>query len=162
MERPLPIISLQEEIMKKNFLSKILGINLGNRWETQLKNWGWLILRVLVALLMLRHGFGKLMDFNNMAPHFPDPLGIGSSLSLSLVVVSEFFASVFLVFGFLTRWSSLTTFITMMVAAFIIHGTDPFDKKEMAITYAIIYLFFICVGGGKYSLDNYLKRKFKL
>ena len=144
--------------MKKIFL---LSIDLGSHWESKLKHSGWLILRVVIALLMLRHGFGKLMGFSEMAPHFPDPLGLGSSLSLILVIGSEFFASLFLAVGFLTRWASLTTFITMIVAAFITHGPDPFDKKELAIVYAIVYLFFMCAGAGKYSVDSYFKCRFK-
>ncbi len=137
----------------------LLGINLGNHWEKKLKDGGWLIFRVLAALLMLRHGFGKLIGFNDIAPNFVDPLGLGSTLSLLLVVGSEFFAALFVAIGLLTRWASVTILITMLVAAFITHGPDPFAKKELAILYAVVYLFFVCAGGGKYSLDNYLNKK---
>jgi len=138
-------------------LSTWLAINL-NPWEQKLKDWAYVTLRVLVALLMLRHGFDKLINFSDIAPHFVDPLGLGPTLSLILVVGSEFFASLFLLVGFLTRWSALTTFITMIVAAFITHGPDPFDKKELALLYAVCYLFFMLAGGGKYSIDRYLKK----
>ncbi|MGI9548797.1 MAG: DoxX family protein [Bdellovibrionales bacterium] len=143
-------------------LKSLFAIHFGKKLENSLVHWALLITRVLVALLMLRHGFGKLMGFENIAPHFPDPLGVGSTVSLVLVIGSEFFASLFLLFGFLTRWSVLTTFITMLIAAFMTHGPDPFEKKELALLYAVVYLLFLISGAGKYSLDFYFKKKFRI
>jgi putative oxidoreductase len=41
----------------------------------------------------------------------------------------------------------------MVVAAFIIHGDDPFAKKEFALLYAIPFLTLVFTGAGKFSLD---------
>ena len=137
----------------------LLGIRFQDRLERRLVDYGWLFFRVGVAVLMLIHGYGKLVNFSQIAPNFMNFLGLGSTLSLALVVMSEFFGSLFVVFGFLTRWASLTIVFTMSVAAFVAHGADPFSKKELAVLYAVAFFFLLLAGGGKYSLDNYLKKK---
>ena len=42
----------------------------------------------------------------------------------------------------------------MLVAAFIVHGADPFAKKEKALLYAICFLVIAITGAGKYSIDK--------
>ena len=127
----------------------------------KLTEYTFLSVRVLTGLIMLfAHGIGKMMNFSNIAPNFPDPFGfLGSTLSLALVVGSEVFGSILLALGLLTRWSSFSLLFTMLVAAFIVHLHDPFKDKELAVLYALIFLFFTIKGGGKYSLDYMLKKK---
>ena len=158
-------------------MTKILGLTFGNKKDNQLMEWGWLILRVSLALLMLRHGFEKFVGFSDMAPHFFNPFGLGEptnldlcfgpycltvmkvkSISLALVVGAEFFGALFILFGFLTRWSSFTIVFTMLVAAFLAHGGDPFHKKELALVYALGFFYFMLAGSGKYGVDHYLKK----
>ena len=52
---------------------------------------GLLFLRVLSGgMMLLGHGWAKLAGFAEMAPNFPDPLGLGSStFSLGLAVFAE-------------------------------------------------------------------------
>ena len=140
-------------------IKAITGIHFGDCAEKRLLDWSWLVLRVAAALLMLGHGYGKLAGFSDIAPNFPDPLGVGSTVSLALVVFSEFFASIFVAFGLFTRGAAFTIFFTMMVAALIVHAADPFKAKELALVYALIFLVFTVAGGREYSLDNWLKKK---
>ena len=142
-------------------LRKWLCIYFGDVWEAKLKRWSWVILRVLIALLILRHGYHKLTHFSDISGNFPDPIGLGSQLSLGLVVASEFFGALFLLFGVFTRWASFSLFFTLFIAAFVVHGSDPFAKKELAVLYVVIFLFFTLAGGGYYSVDSYLKKKLK-
>ena len=130
-----------------------------SEWEKRLANFGWLFFRLSISLLMLSHGFGKLMNFSHIAPNFFDFLSLGGAISLALVVLAEFFGSLCVLFGFLTRWASLSIVFTMLVAAFVAHGSDPFKKKELAVLYALVFCLPLLVGGGKYSLDSYLKKK---
>ena len=48
---------------------------------------GLLILRVLVGITMLTHGLAKLTSFSELSATFPDPIGLGSTLSLILIVI---------------------------------------------------------------------------
>ena len=130
--------------------------------EQILLNGAFLFLRVSSALVMLfAHGIGKWINFSSIAPKFTDPFGfLGSSLSLALVVGAEVFGAILMALGLFTRFASFSLFFTMAVAFFIVDATEPFDEKELAFMYGIIYLFFTLTGGGKYSLDHLLKKRF--
>ncbi|ATH07915.1 transmembrane DoxX protein [Halobacteriovorax marinus] len=122
-------------------------------------NLGLLILRIFAGLTMLMgHGWGKLTNFSTLSAKFPDVIGLGSQVSLSLAVFSEVFCAAFLVLGLLTRWVSIPLFITMAVAFFIVHGADPFKSKELAFMYMGIYGALICTGGGDFSIDRFIKK----
>ena len=139
-------------------MKKIAGLTFGPNRDSQFMEWGLLFLRAGLALLMLRHGFQKLMGFSDMADNFFNPFGLGGPISLALVVGSEFFGALFVLAGFLTRWSSFTIVFTMLVAAFMAHGGDPFHKKELALVYALGFFYLILTGSGKYGVDYYLKK----
>jgi putative oxidoreductase len=116
---------------------------------------GLLILRVVAGgMILLGHGWPKLMRFSDLSSRFPDPLGLGSTtLSLSLVLLAEVFCAVAVILGFATRLVAIPLVITMLVAAFIIHADDPWQKKEFALLYALPFLTLICTGPGKFSVD---------
>ncbi len=128
--------------------------------QAKLKDIGLLALRIGIASLMLfGHGFEKLVGFSDIAVNFPDPLGFGSVTSLGLTVFAEFFCSVAILFGFFTRYATVPLIITMLVAIFVIHGDNPWDKKEMAILYLVPYLSLLFAGSGRYSVDYKLFKK---
>jgi putative oxidoreductase len=116
---------------------------------------GLLILRVGVAGTMaLRHGLPKLLEFSTSMHAFPDPLGLGSTLSLSLVVFAEFLCSILVLVGIFTRFSVIPLVIAMAVAFFIIHGSDPFMKKELALLYLTAFSCILATGPGRFSADT--------
>jgi len=113
-----------------------------------------LMLRILVAAFMLNHGFPKLLTlFESSEIKFGDPIGLGPVISLSLAVFAEFFCSILVGIGLFTRFATIPLMITMMVASFIVHSSDPFGRKELALLYLIIYITLLVFGSGKYSLD---------
>lgn len=120
---------------------------------------GLLILRLFTGGMMLfAHGWGKLQGFSKISGKFPDPLGVGSTASLGLVVFAEVFCAAAIILGLFTRLAAIPLLITMLVAAFLIHGADPFQKKEFALLYAAPFLAFIFTGAGAYSIDSKLAR----
>ena len=120
---------------------------------------GLLLLRILPAGLMLAaHGWSKLKSFGELSQKFPDPIGLGSPVSLSLAVFAEVFCAIALMLGLFTRAAAIPLVITMLVAAFVIHGDDPFQKKEFALIYAVPFLVLIFTGAGKFSIDSKLSR----
>lgn len=118
-----------------------------------------LIIRIAAGGFMLTHGFGKLMKVLDGDMSFGDPIGIGPAASLILVVFAEFFCALFILVGFKTKWSTIPLIITMLVAAFIAHGADPFGKKEMALIYMMMYAALFFMGSGKHSIDAMLNKK---
>ena len=119
-----------------------------------------LIMRIAFGGLMIPHGYNKLTElFGNWEEiQFADPIGIGPLFSLLLTVLAEFIFSMLIVIGFKTRISNIPLIITMFVAAFIVHGGDPLARKELALIYLAGFAAIALVGGGKYSVDGYLKK----
>lgn len=121
---------------------------------------GLLVLRVWVGLFMaFAHGWIKLTSFGERADQFPDPLGVSSPVSMGLAVFAEFFCALALALGLATRAAVIPLIITMFVAAFVIHGLDPWAKKEFALLYAAPFVALLISGPGKYSLDSLFVRK---
>ena len=116
---------------------------------------GLLFLRLSVgAFMIFGHGWGKLSGFEEIAPNFPDPLGLGSSsLSLGMAVFAEVFCPIAVMIGMGTRFAAIPLVFTMLIAAFVVHGGDPWSKKEFALLYAVPFLTLILTGPGRFSLD---------
>lgn len=116
-------------------------------------------LRIIGGGFMLAHGIPKLMKlFAGGDIQFADPFGIGPAATLGLTVFAEVICAVFILVGFKTRAAVVPLIITMLVAAFVIHGADPFRKKELALVYLVIYLSLFFLGSGKYSVDKALDK----
>lgn len=101
--------------------------------------------------MLIAHGWPKLAGFSEKMDVFPDPIGLGSSLSLGMAIFAEVFCAALVVAGVFTRLASVPLFVTMAVAFFIVHGSDPFGQKELAFVYMGMYIALILLGGGKYS-----------
>lgn len=120
---------------------------------------GLLILRLFVAITMLAsHGWGKMMKLIAGDTGFADVFGMGETASLILAVFAEVLCSLFLALGLFTRASLIPLIITMLVAVFVIHGDDPFGKKEFGLLYLIPYITLLLTGPGKYSLDKQISK----
>ena len=115
---------------------------------------GLTVLRVGLSLLMLGHGIPKINKLFESPIEFPDPIGVGPLVSLILTLVGEVICPVLIIIGFKSRLAAIPVIITMLVAAFIVHGSDPFQKKELAILYALGFLVILIGGPGKFSINN--------
>ncbi len=115
---------------------------------------GLLALRVGTGLFMFFfHGLGKVLNYAERAQTFKDPLGVGSEISLLLAIFAEVVCALVIVLGLGTRLAAIPLVITMLVAAGIVHITDPWAKQEFALLYAIPFFGLLLTGAGKFSLD---------
>ena len=120
-----------------------------------------LVLRVAIAAFMLTHGYPKLQYLTSGSPiEFMDFMGIGQTASLALAVFAEFFCSILLLIGLGTRLAVMPLIVTMLIAIFMVHAADAFEKKELACHYFLVYLFLLVAGSGKYSVDHFISRNF--
>ncbi len=120
---------------------------------------GLLLLRLTFGLMMANHGLGKVQDLIAGKTAFPDPLGIGAVPSLALAAFGEFVCALAVAAGFKTRWAAIPAAVTMLVAAFIFHAGDGWEKQEFPLLYASAFLALVFTGGGKHSLDAWLKKR---
>lgn len=116
--------------------------------------------RLGLGLMMLSlHGWPKLSRYGEISSTFADPLGIGSPLSLTLAVGAEVGASILLILGLATRLAAVPLIVTMIVAAFVVHGNDVLGKGELALLYLGGYCVLLLAGAGRYSLDAIIYKK---
>ena len=118
---------------------------------------GLLVLRVGAGVMMMTHGWGKLLMLLDGKGHdFADPVGAGPMASLLLAVFAEFLCALLVVLGVKTRWTAIPLVVTMAVAALVVHASDPFNVKELAALYGVVFLALVLTGGGRYSFDGWL------
>lgn len=107
----------------------------------------------------MSHGIQKWIHFSELSASFPDPLGVGSSISLLLAIFGEVACSIAFVFGFLHRLVLIPMIFTMCIAFFVIHGGDVFANRELAFLYMMTFVILYISGSGKYSIDYWLGKK---
>ena len=115
---------------------------------------GLLILRLTFSGMMLTHGIPKLLNLIQGDIEFGDPIGLGPTFSLILAVIGEAICPILIIFGIKTRIAAIPTIITMAVAAFIVHGSDPLGRKELALLYLFAFTVIALLGSGRFSLDR--------
>lgn len=113
-----------------------------------------------MGFAMLSHGFPKLqMLLAGGKIEFFDFMGLGPQISLILTVFAEFVCSILLILGLFTRVSLGFLIFTMIIAGFVVHGADPFEKREMSLIYLSVYLLLMVIGAGKISVDHMIERR---
>lgn len=117
---------------------------------------GLLLLRVAFGCFMLVHGIQKLLGFSTLSEVFPDPIGLGSQLSLIMAIGAEVGCSLLLILGLGTRLATLPLAFTMIIAVVVVHGADPWKMKELAAIYLAAYAVIFVTGPGRISLDHKL------
>lgn len=116
-----------------------------------------LTLRLFFGFLFLMHGIDKLANFEVLSYSFPNPLGMGSHLSLVLVILAEVFCALTFIGGFLFRISLLPMLFAMFIAFFYAHGGSIADG-ELAFIYLCVFLLLLVTGPGRYSADYLIYR----
>jgi putative oxidoreductase len=120
--------------------------------------WGLAFLRIGLGLgMLLGHGWPKLMAFSDRAARFSDPLGLGSPLSLALIVFAEVLCAGLVVLGVFTRLASIPIIFGMGVVAFVVKNGDVLGQGELAAVYGIGFIALLIGGGGNLSLGRMLR-----
>ena len=120
-----------------------------------------LFLRIIIGGMFIYYGYQKLVGYNEILGFFGDPIGIGTKLSLQLVIFAEFFCGAFVLLGFFTRLTIIPITITMAVAYFVAHAKDPFLVKQMALIYLALTIVVFILGSGRFSVDALLFKPLK-
>lgn len=127
---------------------------LSTKYSAGAFNTAMLLLRLALGILMMHTGYNKLIHFSEYAPKFMNFLGIGSTMSLALVVFAEFFCSMFLILGLFTRFATIPLIVVMCVALFKAHNAEVFGDGQTVALYLTGYLVLLLVGPGRVSVDS--------
>ncbi len=117
-------------------------------------NFAFLLTRLIFGVLMMHHGYDKLVHFSEIKSTFYNFLGMGSTASLLMVVFAEFFCALFIVLGLFTRLAAVPLIICMSVALFKVHKGDFFGDGQAAALYLGVFVLFLLVGPGRVSVDG--------
>lgn len=127
---------------------------------TKLGDTGLLIMRVFAGGAMaIGHGLGKIQNPEKAigmarGMNFPVPDAFGWA-----AIISEFLGGILLALGLFTRPAAFFIGTTMVVAAFVQLGPMPFARKELALAFLSMMIFFLCAGGGRFSVDALIHGK---
>ena len=136
----------------------ILRALASDKSSTGAAGWGLAVLRIGLGLgMILGHGWPKLMAFSERAAKFADPLGLGSPLSLALIVFAEVFCAGLIVLGVFTRLASIPLIFGMGVVVFLVQNGDILGKGELAAAYAVGFIALLIGGGGNLSLGRMMR-----
>jgi putative oxidoreductase len=140
------------KVLQKFRMRKLLSTN----YSAGAFNTAMLLLRIVVGLVMLKHGYEKLTHFQEQVPEMINFMGIGQKASLVLVIFAEFFCSLLLIIGLFSRFAAIPLLITMFVALWKVHHMDFLGEDAIAL-YITCYTLIILVGPGKISVDSMIK-----
>ena len=124
------------------------------------KDLGLLILRVGIGVMIMVHGYPKLVggiEKWNWLGHQMSYLGINFLPVFwgFMAAVTEFFGGLCLILGFFHRVASLLLAFTMLVATLFHLGKgDGLAGSSHSIELGIVFISLILIGPGKLSLDG--------
>src|SRR5580765_1087219 len=124
-------------------------------------SWGITVLRVVVGVVFLAHGWQKLFElgFHGVAGFFGGagiPLPFVSAVIVTLV---EFLGGIAVIFGLLTRWAAALNGFDMIVAILVVHLKNGLMKPggyEHPLVMLAACVALVMLGPGAASVDGAL------
>jgi putative oxidoreductase len=134
---------------------------------TNLQNPLALIARILLALLFIQSGFGKITGFDGTVGYIASAGLPLASLGAVIAIVCEFFGGIALIVGYKTRWVGLVMAIFTVAAGLFFHKywAVPADQvmntwihfwKNISIAGGLLMV--AAFGAGSISLDGKVAR----
>lgn len=136
-------------------------------------NWTGLILRLTLGIVIFPHGAQKMLGwfggggFGGTIGFFEQTWGIPAFLTV-LVIIAEFFGSLGLIAGFLSRLCAVGIGLVMAGAMFMVHWPNGFfmnwtgqqagEGFEYHLLAIGIALALLVTGSGKWSVDRRLTK----
>lgn len=131
-------------------------------WLNRFQSFGALILRLVLGIIMVRHGYdkiipsGALYNFSHMVARLHLPMWLGY-----VAAFTEFFGGMLLIVGLLTRIAALMTAFDMATAIFKIHihgGLMGPNSFALPLALFAISLMLVFTGCGWLGLDDFAGR----
>jgi len=131
--------------------------------QDTLEKFGPLLGRILIALIFLLSGFGKITGFAGTAGYMASKGIPMAELLLTITIVIELGGALLIIAGFKARLAALALFLWMIPVTFIFHNfwAMPADQamiqqimfmKNLSIMGAMLYI--AAFGSGPMSVDK--------
>lgn len=127
---------------------------LSTKYSTGAFNFGMLVLRVVLGLLLASHGYTKLVKFGELKNRFMNFMHLGSTLSLSLITFAELVCGILLILGLFTRFACIPIIIGMCVVVFVASNGQIFSTGERGMMYLAATITVLFCGPGRISVDG--------
>lgn len=136
-------------------MKRILSIN----YSSAAFNFSMLFLRVVFGILMIsKHGYSKMIKFEELHTRFYNFLGMGSTFSLVLIIFAEVICSAFIILGLFTRIAVIPLIIAMLVVIFGANADKALIESELALLFLGAYVTLLLCGPGKISIDGMINK----
>ena len=137
-------------------------------------SWTGLILRLTLGIVIFPHGAQKVLGwyggfgFDGTMGFFTQTLGLPWIIAF-LVVIGEFFGSIALLVGFLTRFSAASIGVIMLGAITMVHlrngffmnwfGKQAGEGYEYHLLVPGISIALTIIGAGRWSVDQQIAQR---
>lgn len=125
------------------------------RFLDRLQPLGLLVLRVVLGVILIAHGQGKIFGGLGRHMEFVGNLGMPPWMGV-LSAGTEFFGGILLIAGVLTRFVSIAVVLEMLVIIFRVHlknGLVGKEGYEFPLSLCAMAFLLICFGAGPVSVD---------
>jgi putative oxidoreductase len=128
-----------------------------------LKAFAMLIGRILLVLIFVQSGIGKIENFEGTAKYMASHGMPYTNFFLVGAIFFELVGSITVIFGYFTRFGALLLLIFLISTTFIFH-TNFADRMQMIMFMKNVSMFGGCLillaaGAGRFSLDYFLRGK---
>jgi putative oxidoreductase len=124
-----------------------------------------LIGRILLVLIFLNSGIGKIGNFEGTAQYMAKFGMSNTSFFLFGAIVFELLGSITVILGYFTRFGTLLILIFLVPTTLVFHTNfaDPMQKIQLMKNMSMFggCLVLLAAGAGRFSLDYLLRGKKK-
>ncbi|HEJ9096228.1 DoxX family protein [Serratia odorifera] len=128
----------------------------------KLEDAGLLVARILMPILFIVAGYGKMGDAYAGTQQYMQAMGVPGFL-LPLTILLEFGGGLAILFGFLTRTTALFTAGFTILTALLFHTNFAEGVNQLMfmknLTIAGGYIVLAVAGPGAFSIDRLLNKK---
>ena len=122
---------------------------------------GFLVARILLPVLFIVAGWGKITGYAG-TQQYMEAMGV-PGFFLPLTILLEFGGGLAILFGFLTRFTAISTAIFTVITALVFHTNFSVDGNSINfmknLSIAGGYLLLFITGPGAYSIDRIWQKK---
>lgn len=118
------------------------------------------LMRITYGALLIYHGAKKVFDgLGNLATELGEKGWPMPMFQAFMAAYTEFAGGILLVVGLFSRPVAAMNVVLFTIITFIFSAEDPFPKKEKALVFLILAIYFFFAGPGKWSVDSVLFKK---